>query len=65
MTDIRQEVVDGILMGAREAAANLFKVANGGEHGCVDRARLGLVHVKDTAAMMLALVEEVFGDKTS
>ncbi|MBO4221932.1 hypothetical protein [Bradyrhizobium neotropicale] len=63
--DIRQEVIDGILMGARETSANLFKVANGGEHGCRDRARVGITKVKETTAMMLALVDEVFGESVT
>ncbi|MBO4228377.1 hypothetical protein [Bradyrhizobium neotropicale] len=59
-SDIRQEVINGILCGAREAAANLFRVANGGDHGCRDRARNGRKDIKRTSVMMLELVEEVF-----
>ncbi|MGY3615644.1 hypothetical protein [Bradyrhizobium sp. USDA 10063] len=60
MSDIRQEVIDGILCGVREAAANLFRVANSGDHGCRDRARNGLKDIRRSTTMMLALVEEVF-----
>lgn len=63
MTDIKTIVIDGIDAGAREAAANLFKVANSGDKDCETRAQHGLVQIEVTRNMLLDLVDEVFADK--
>lgn len=61
---IRSQIAEGVMAGVRDAAANLFKVANGGDHGCRERARVGIGNVRDTANMMLELIDEVFEDCT-
>lgn len=60
MTELQQEIIEGIMIGVRDASSNLFRLANTGERDADVRAKNGIKNVKATAELMLELTKRVF-----